>query len=143
MPNKKDIKLDKYGISKLAYRELYNFCLQYEEKKEKLSNIRSLKVQKLSNMPHGTSIGDPTGRNAVLAAQLSGDCELIEQCAIAVGGMFYPWLFDGVTVEHCSYEVMNNDDFYRGKIPIGINTYYRMRRQFFWLLAIKKGVISA
>lgn len=29
--SKKDLSLQKYGISKLRYRELHNHCLQYEE----------------------------------------------------------------------------------------------------------------
>ena len=141
MSDRRDLKLDKYNISKFAYRELYNFCLQYDEKKSKLSGLYGLSITPISGMPHGSTVGTPTENKALLAARISADCELIEQSALAVGGMCYPWLLDGVTIEGCSYDVMNQEEYCRGIIPIGKNKYYTMRRQFYWLLAIKKGVI--
>lgn len=140
MSDKRDIKLDQYNISKYAYRELYNFCMQYREKKDKLKDLYSLSLTPISGMPHGTSVGAPTENKAMLAARISSDCELIEQSVLAVGGMCYPWLLDGVTEEGCSFDVMNREEYYRGIIPVGKNKYYMMRRQFYWLLAIKRGI---
>ena len=141
MPNKRDLRLGRYGIDENAFRELKYYCLQYHKKKQDLTSLRDLKIPKLSDMPRGTGISDTTGRSAILAAQKSSDCETIEQCALEVGGMFYPWLLDGVTIKNCDYRAMDRDEFYRGRIPIGKKKYYKMRRQFYWLLAIKKGVI--
>ena len=39
MPNKRDLRLDKYDIGVYAYRELNNFCKQYQEKKRKLQEL--------------------------------------------------------------------------------------------------------
>ena len=33
MSNRRDLRLDKYKIDKYAYRELLNFCRQYQGKK--------------------------------------------------------------------------------------------------------------
>ena len=41
MPNKRDLKMERYSIGKYAYRELHNFCLQYPDKKRKLRNCRA------------------------------------------------------------------------------------------------------
>lgn len=38
--NRRDLSMDKYGISKHMYRELYNFCLQYAEKKTRINSGR-------------------------------------------------------------------------------------------------------
>lgn len=138
MPNRRDLKLDKYEISKFTYRELFNFCRQYPEKREKLKQLRSVGATRITGMPRGGGVSNPTERKALQAAKYSNDCELIEQCALEVGGIAYAWLIDGVT-EGVSYETMNQIGYFRGVIPIGKNAYYTVRRQFFWLLAIKKG----
>ena len=51
MPRRRDLKLDKYGISKEAYRELRSFCLQYEEKKARLQQLRSIASAPITGMP--------------------------------------------------------------------------------------------
>lgn len=70
MANKRDIKLDKYNISKFAFRELNYFCLQYHEKKSKALN--------------GTT-------------QIASDLHLIEQTAMDAGEEIYPYLLQAVT----------------------------------------------
>ena len=36
MPKRRDIKLDEYNIGRYEYRELHNFCMQYDRKKKQL-----------------------------------------------------------------------------------------------------------
>ena len=85
MPNKRDLRLERYSIGKYAYRELHNFCLQYPEKKRRLRELESpYKSPQITGMPSGSGPGDPTGRNADRASVLSGDIELIERTAAAV-----------------------------------------------------------
>lgn len=140
MPNKRDLRLDKYNISKYAYRELSNFCLQYPDKIKRLSDLRNpLKAQQYSDMPHGSGVGTPTEQAALIAAQLSRDTEMIKQTAIECARELYPWLIDGVT--GVSYYSMNRNEYPIGRIPIGINKYNTIRRQFYYLLAKKKGII--
>jgi hypothetical protein len=138
MPNKRDLKLDEYNISKYAYRELANFCLQYPEKKRKIADLHNpLKAQRYSGMPHGTDVGEPTASAAERAAQLSNDCELIEQTAIEADAGIYQWLLLAVTHENVSYWYLKCNC----NIACGKNYYYERRHKFFYLLAKKKGVL--
>lgn len=41
MPNKRDLRMERYSIGKYAYRELHNFCLQYPDKKRRLRELQS------------------------------------------------------------------------------------------------------
>lgn len=98
MPNKRDLRLERYSIGKYAYRELHNFCLQYPEKKRRLRELESpYKSPQITGMPSGNGPGDPTGRNAERASVLSGDIELIERTAAAAAGKDALWLLKNVT----------------------------------------------
>jgi hypothetical protein len=137
MPNKRDIKLDSYNISRFAYRELSNFCLQYPEKKQKLLDMRNpLKCQQYSDMPHGSGVGEPTAIAAERAAKLSIDTELIEQVAIEADSSIYQYIILGVTMQGLNYEILKA---LKG-MPCGKEYYYKRRRIFFYLLALKKGM---
>ena len=133
MSDKRDLKLDKYNISTYAYRELLNFCRQYQEKKVRLRDLRTLSLAPPSGMPHGSSTSNPTERKAMVAAGLATDCELIEQTAIEADSEVYSWIIKNVTEEGMSWEVMLP--------PKGKNQFYESRRKFFYLLAYKKGLI--
>jgi len=138
MPNRRDIKLDEYSISKFAYRELSNFCLQYPEKVKKLKDLRNpLKSQQYSDMPHGSGVGDPTMESAIRAAQLSKDTELIEQTAIETDSGIYQYIILAVTEQGINYEILKA----LRNIPCGKNYFYTRRRHFFYLLAKKRGMI--
>jgi hypothetical protein len=137
MPNKRDLKLDDYNISKFAYRELSNFCLQYPEKKRKIADLHNpLKCQQYSDMPHGIGVGEPTAQAAERAAELSKDCELIEQAAIATDSTMYQYILLSVT-EDIPYRYLKA----LKNIPCYEKGFIKMRRQFFYLLAKKKGMI--
>lgn len=138
MPNRRDIKLDEYNISKFAYRELSNFCLQYPEKIKRLKDLRSpLKAQQYSDMPHGSGVGDPTMESAIRAAQLSKDTELIEQTAVETDPGIYQYIILAVTEPGINYEILKA----LRNIPCGREYFYLRRRHFYYLLAKKKGMI--
>jgi hypothetical protein len=137
LPNKRDLKLDEYNISKYAYRELANFCLQYPEKKRKIADLHNpLKAQQYSDVPHGSGVGEPTAVAAERAATLSVDCELIEQTAIEADSGIYQWLLLAVT-EDVPYRFLKS----LKNIPCYEKGFNKSRRKFFYLLAEKKGVI--
>ena len=74
LPNKRDLKLDEYDIGKYAYRELHNFCLQYPEKKKRITELRyPYQSPRITGLPGGTGVGDPTGkmRNGRLCWRMS------------------------------------------------------------------------
>ena len=126
MPNKRDIKLDNYGISKWAYRELYNWCLQYPEKKRILLDLRNpLGCQQYSDMPHSSMPGDTTASAAVRAAKLSIDTELIEQTAIRVLPDAYQELIKAVTDGTYRFEPYGRVEW---------ADFFNARRNFFYLL---------
>ena len=67
MPNKRDLKLDKYNIDKYQYRELHNFCLQYSKKKQKADSLLGAKGVAYTGMPGSTAPGNPTASTADVA----------------------------------------------------------------------------
>jgi hypothetical protein len=138
MPNKRDLKLDEYNISKYAYRELSNFCLQYPEKKQRLLDMRNpLKAQQYSDMPHGSGVSDPTAAAAIRAAALAKDTELIEQTAIEADAGIYQYIILAVTQQGVNYEILKS----LKNMPCGKDYYYKKRRIFFYLLAKKRGMV--
>ena len=130
------LKLDAYGISKAAYGELYNFCLQYDEKLARLNDAYSLKSPNLSGMPHGSGISDPTAKAAELCGKYRADIELIEKTAKEVDEEIAPFLIKNVTSDTPLWVL---------KTTYGMKTGERQfklkRRQFFYLLAVKKQII--
>ena len=126
MPNQKDLNLEKYEISKYRYRELKNFCLQYDEKKQRLAALRGLGAVTHSNEPHGSGISNPTAAKAERAQQLARDIELIEQTAMEVDPVNYHSLLANVTATNLPYEYLS--------VSCGRRQFYGKRRRFFFLL---------
>lgn len=131
MPRKRDLKLDQYGISKEAYRELRSFCLQYEEKRKQLELCYSVGSPGLSEMPKGSGVSNPTAKQAMLAIKLRNDLSLIEQTAIEAAGELYQYVIHNVTSEGETWEKMGP--------PCGRRQFYEYRRLFFYLLWVKMG----
>ena len=129
MSNKRDLRLDQYGISKHRYRELSNFCLQYKEFIAEKNNCYDLSGVALTGMPHSTTVSDPTANKAERAYKLGKNIELIEQTAIEACGELYPWIIKAVS------QGLSWDDL---QPPMGKNQYYQERRKFFYLLSLKK-----
>ncbi len=132
MSRRWDVKLDEHEISKYAFRELRNFCLQYHEKKDKLNALRSLSAAPMTGTPRGGNVSNPTEKKAIRAERLAADCELIEKTLMEVGPEIYPWLLRSVTEENATW--------YNMQPPIGVNQFYKMRRRFYKHLADKKGL---
>lgn len=136
--NKRDVNLSQYNISRYAYRELYSFCLQHAEKKQRLSDLRcGIRAQTYSDMPHGTELSDNTAKYAILAAKLSTDIEQIEQSAIEADSGIYECIIAGVTQQGANYEILRAFK----AMPCGKNYYYKRRRYFFYILAKKRGMV--
>ena len=129
MGNKRDLKLDEYGISKHRYRELYNFCLQYPEFVKEKQDCYSLNSAALTGMPRSGQISNPTASGAERAYRLGKNIELIEQTAIEACGELYPYIIKSVS-EGIPWEYLLP--------PIGRRQFYQERRKFFYLLSLKK-----
>lgn len=133
MPDERDLNLHEYDISTWAYRELKAFCRQYPEKLEKLKALRGISgVSYEGGGSKSSEVSDPTYAKAAKSERLRADCELIEQTAIEAGGELYKYLIKNVT-EGVGY--FNLD------MPTDCNhKFYRARKKFFYLLAIKRNI---
>lgn len=126
MSKQKDLNLEKYKISKYRYRELKYFCLQYDEKKQRLAALRGLGAVRYSSEPHGSGISDPTAAKAERVQQLARDIELIDQTAMEVDSVNYGSLIANVTAANLPYEYLSPS--------CGRRQFYENRRNFFYLL---------
>ena len=130
VPNQKDLKLDKYHISKFRFRELKNFCLQYREMKDKISEFTVLGAISYNGTPSSGKISDPTFQRAAKLQQLKRDVRIIEQTAMAAGGEDYQSLLTNVTNTHMPYEYLCCASTRK--------EFYDRRRYFFFLLDQKE-----
>lgn len=121
---------DDYGISRHRYQELKAFCLQYDEKKSKIS--RSLSAVNYDGMPHAEGSGSGLEGQAIRNVILRKDIEMIEQAAIAANADLYPYIIKSVTND-LSYPFVEYDEAL-GRIPVGINEFYGYRRLFYHFL---------
>lgn len=133
--NIRPINHSKYGISKNRFRELYYWCLQYDEwldeLKYKTDTVKSIEI---TDMPVVHCGSDATQRLAIRRAQLEKNCELIEQTAIEADPNIYQYLLKAVTNEDVTYRYLR---MIMG-IPCGKKMYYDRRRKFYWLLDQRK-----
>ena len=136
MPEHRDLRMDKYGLTQYRYRELRNFCLQYAEKKRELAEIRSAyNSPQITGMPHGGAVSDPVGRNSERAAQLSHDLDIIEEAARTVCGEEWFAMVLAVASERMPYDVLCALRVVR----LSRDKFYAARRRFFYELdKIKK-----
>ena len=125
---------DDYGISRHRYAELKAFCLQYDEKKSKIS--RGISAVTNDGMPHGNYKENPLETNAIRNVTYQKDCEMIEQAAIAASAEIYPYIIKSVTND-LSYPFIEYDEVL-GRIPVGKTEFYATRRLFYHYLDLLK-----
>mgnify|MGYP000022507874 FL=1 len=130
----RDMTWEDYGISKNRYAELKAFCLQYEEKKSKIS--RGIGAMSYDGMPKSNYKENPLETKAIRNVTYQKDCEMIEQAAIAASADIYPYIIKSVTND-LSYRFIEYDEKL-GRIPIGINEFYAYRRLFYHYLDLLK-----
>ena len=132
--NVRPLSEKKYNISKHRFRELYYFCLQYQEwldeLKYKTDDVSSVGI---TNMPTSHNTNSNVERLALRRAQLEEKCKILEQTAIEADPELYQYILKAVTNEGISYNylkmVMN--------IPCCKNVWYDRRRKFYYLLSEK------
>ena len=132
--NVRPLSEKKYNISKHRFRELYYFCLQYQEwldeLKYKTDDVSSVGI---TNMPTSHNTNSNVERLALRRAQLEEKCKILEQTAIEADETLYQYIIKAVTNEGVSYNylkmVMN--------IPCCKNVWYDRRRKFYYLLSQK------
>lgn len=134
---RRDLNLDEYNITKLQYRELHNFCLQYTDKKRQLANLKnSYNSPNNSDMPAGCGTGNPTARTAERILVLSKEIEMIEQTAVEVAPEEYHNMLLAVT-EDVPWHFLQ---LLKG-LRMPEKRFNSVRRQFFYFLARRKGMV--
>ncbi len=127
--NLRGLKLSDYNISRAKYNELKYFCMQYQEKLQKLNADCGLKAVVNDGMPRSGLQSNPTAQEAVKRALMQNDIDLIEKTAQEANRELYEWILKNVT-EGIPYEWMD--------VPAGRRQFYESRRYFFYLLAQKR-----
>ena len=131
MANVRGLNKEKFQISNYRFRELYYFCLQYEEWQEQLKDKRNpLKATQISGMPSSGNPGNPTESAAIACAELSAKCRLVEQAAKAADPELWEYIIFAVTHENITFNFLKvQKDF-----PYERDRYYNSRRKFYFLL---------
>lgn len=131
MANIRTLNKNKYNISDYRFRELYYFCLQYEEWMQELNAKRNpLKGTQYSGMPSSGHPGDPTTRTAIECAELSHKCAIIEQAAKTADAELYEYIIFAVTHENVTFKYLKMQK----NIPCERDRYYSSRRKFYYYL---------
>ena len=131
-----NLRFEKYGISKEAFKELRAFCLQYPEKKAKVADVFSIKASTFSEKIKKSGISDPTAKAEELAEKYEADIELIEKTAKEIDEFLAPWIIKSVTQNIPAWKLVQLEN-----MPATVNELNSKRQQFYCLLAIKKKMI--
>lgn len=133
--NKRELKLEKYGISNKRYKELCGFCEQYpewiDELKYKKDTVKSFGATDVPISSSGTS--DQTAMLAVRRVELQKKCDLIMDTAKQASEDLYQYIIKSVCYEEPYWylrDIMG--------MPCSQRTFYDYRRYFFYLLDKKK-----
>lgn len=131
MANVRTLNKDKYSINKFRFKELYYFCLQYDEWKESLEDLRNpLKGITYNAMPGSGNPGDPTARAAIECAEISKKCAAVEAAAKAADPDLHEFILYAVTHENISFNILK----VQKDIPCERDRYYNSRRKFYYHL---------
>lgn len=130
---RRDLSLEKYNISKYRYRELYNFCLQYDERRRQIEELQHQSPSPSDGMPKGSGISNPTALVGTRIATLSAENKIIEQSAREASPELCYWL-----LEAAKYDLKFDFLHLREGMPCGKNEFQKLRRKFYYILDQKK-----
>lgn len=134
--NKRQLKLEKYGISKKRYKELCGFCEQYPEWKAFLANnIDALKSKEIDGMPYSNVglLSDQTASLAIKRAEIQNKVDLIENTAKEASPEMWELIIKSVCYEVPFWYIRDIINAPISRVP-----FYDIRRYFFWLLDKRK-----
>ena len=129
--NKRDLRLEKYGINKHRYKELCGFCEQYPDWKVILRDYTYLKGKEISDMPGSPNRGtnDMVAKDAIKLSQIESNCRLIENVAKKADDEFWEFIIKSVC-----YRVPVTYLIAVEGMTIEKSAFYERRRYFFYLL---------
>ena len=127
-----------WEITKERYIELRAFCRQYPQWKVEAASMLGVSGAKLDDMPHGTDVGDPTGRAVERRERILAKIDLVERCAAAIDrGAWCKALI--LNACNCmAWEIIR--DLHPETLKNSDRTqFFKVRRMFFNLLDRDKG----
>jgi hypothetical protein len=135
LANRRNLKLNDYGISSKRYKELCGFCEQYPEWVDELKyKTDILKSKEITDMPMAPSrIGNSQEDLAIKRTELQSKCEIIEQTAIEADADLYQYIIKNVCYEKPIWyliDIMN--------MPCSERAFRDKKRYFFFLLSMNK-----
>lgn len=131
MANVRSLNKEKYNIGNYRFRELYYFCLQYDEWREALGEKRNtLQGTQYSGMPSAGNVGNPTERNAIECAEYSQKCAAVEMAAKRADPELQKYIIYAVTKENVTFNFLKM----QMDIPCERDRYYNSRRKFYYIL---------
>lgn len=134
--NKRELRLENFGITSKRYKELCGFCEQYPEWKAFLAtNENAVKSKKIDGVSHSTtnSKNDETADLAIKRTVLQNKVDMIESIAKEVDPGLWECIIKSVCYE-CPFwyirDILN--------LPVSRTSFYAKRRYFFYLLDQEK-----
>lgn len=132
---KRDIKLDKYGISGKRVKELCGFCEQYPDWKKEITDHAFISAVQYGDEPkpsnHDNS--DSTYKHALRMLKYKRNVDLIEKIAKEVDADNWQCLIKAICYEVPLNYLINVDGMH-----LSLSAFYERRRYFFYLLDIEK-----
>lgn len=133
--NKRNLKLDKYGISKKRYKELCGFCEQYPEWKAAIKDYSFVKGISYDPIPKSVTNGfhSSTEDAAIRIEKYLENCNFVEKIAKKASPDYWEYLIKGVCFGVNTTYLIGMED-----MPMSKDAYYDRRRYFFYLLDKEK-----
>ena len=127
-----------YYLTKHRFYEVYHYAMQYQEWKDEYrtteQTMRGIAYDGVKVKSSGS--GDELERVAIRLAELSEKIEMLEAVARETDKDLSEYILRGVTDEQVTYNYLSMVLH----IPCSRNTYYSLRRKFYWLLSKRLGL---
>ena len=124
-----------YYLTKHRFYEVYHYAMQYQEWKDEYrtteQTMRGIAYDGVKVKSSGS--GDALERVAIRLTELSEKIEMLEAVAKETDKDLSEYILRGVTDEQVTYNYLSMVLH----IPCSRNTYYSLRRKFYWLLSLK------
>ena len=122
-----------YALGKHKLYMAIHYALQYHELKDAYNEIEVSAKGVNYDEKVRTSGGDPTYTLAERRAELRSKIEKIESAARLTSEKYYKFVMKAVTEEGMNFNLLKT----KYDMPCGKNTFYVLRRKFYYLLAKK------
>lgn len=127
-----------YYLTKHRFYEVYHYAMQYQEWKDEYrtteQTMRGIAYDGVKVKSSGS--GDTLERVAIRLTELSEKIEMLEAVARETDKDLSEYILRGATDEQVTYNYLSMVLH----IPCSRNTYYSLRRKFYWLLSKRLGL---